>query len=156
MSLVKWGFIGLILLPMLEIAAFVLAVLTIGWFWTVCLFLATTVLGLLLLRRSGRADIERFRAALARDGVQAIHLESPGLGPMVAGILLVIPGFITDLAGALLLVPAIRRALRAAFGRAAEARRRHRDPTVIDLTPKEWRQVSETSVEDGRPRKHVR
>src|SRR5687768_7828912 len=109
MSLVKWGFIGLILLPIAEFAAFVVVALLIGWFWTACLFLATTAIGLLILRRSGRRDIERFREAFAADGIYAIHLDSPGLGPMLGGILLVFPGFITDLLGALLLIPAIRR-----------------------------------------------
>ena len=75
---------------------------------------------------------------------------------MLGGILLVFPGFITDVLGALLLVPAVRRQLRAA-DRAARARnaRRQRDPSVIDLTPKEWRQVSEKPIKDGRPRKRV-
>jgi UPF0716 protein FxsA len=156
MSLVKWGFIGIILLPVAEIAAFVLVALLIGWFWTVCLFLATSVLGLLILRRSGRRDIERLRAAMAEHGIYAIHLDSPGLGPMLGGILLLFPGFITDIAGLLLLIPVVRRGLRAAIGRAAETRRQQRDPSVVDLTPTEWRQVSENSIEDGTPRKRVR
>ena len=156
MSLVKWGFISLILLPLAEIAAFVVVALLIGWLWACCLFLATSALGVLLLRRSGRGDLERFRAAFAQDGVYAIHLESPGLGPVLAGILLVFPGFITDIAGALLLLPAVRRALRAAFGRAVESRRRQRDPSVVDLTPQEWHQVPDTTIEDGKPRKRVR
>ena len=79
--------------------------IAIGWFRAVCLFLATSLLGLLILRRSGRSDIDRFRDAFRRDGIRAIHLESPGLGPMLGGILLVFPGFITDVLGALLLVP---------------------------------------------------
>ena len=157
MSLVKWGFIGLLLLPVAEIAAFVVVALTIGWFWAVCLFLATTVLGVLILKRAGRHDVDRFRAAFAEDGIRAIHLESPGLGPMVGGILLVFPGFITDVAGAMLFIPAIRRWISAAIGRAVERGRRRRDPAVVDLTPKEWHQVSETPpIEDARPRKRVR
>ena len=156
MSLVKWGFIGVFLLPVAEIAAFVLVAFLIGWLGAICLFLATTVLGILILRRSGSNDIERFRAAFSQDGVRAIHLESPGLGPVIGGILLVFPGFITDILGALLLVPAVRGALRAAIGRARETRRRKRNPEVVDLTPQEWHQVSsDKPIEDGRPRKHV-
>src|SRR5688572_16508312 len=96
MSLVKWGFIALFLLPVVEMAAFVAVALAIGWLPAVCLFLATSLLGLLILRRSGRNDFDRFRDAFRRDGIRAIHLESPGLGPMLGGILLVFPGFITD------------------------------------------------------------
>jgi len=144
MSLVKWGFIALVALPVAELAAFAALVGTIGWFWTLCLFAATTVLGLAILRRSGRRDVDRFRDALRRDGMRAVHLESPGVGPVLGGILLVFPGFITDALGLLLLVPTIRRRLRARFARPHDGRQRQRDTAVIDLTPKEWHQVSET------------
>jgi UPF0716 family protein affecting phage T7 exclusion len=156
MSLVKWGFIGLFLLPVMEMAAFVAVALTVGWLPAVCLFLATSLLGLLILRRSGRHDFDRFRDAFRRDGIRAVHLESPGLGPMLGGILLVFPGFITDALGALLLVPAVRRQLRRLIARARQERRRQSDPSIVDLTPKEWRQVSEKPVKDSRPSKRVR
>jgi UPF0716 protein FxsA len=156
MSLVKWGFIGLLLLPVAEVAAFIAVALAIGWFWAVCLFLATSALGILILRRSARNDLERFRAAFAADGIRAIHLESPGLGAMIGGILLVFPGFITDVLGLLLLIPRVRRWLSAAMSRARETRWRKRNPSVVDLTPQEWHQVSEKSIEDSRPRKQVR
>jgi UPF0716 protein FxsA len=156
MSLVKWGFIVLLLLPVAEVATFIVVALLIGWFWAVCLFLATSVIGLLLLRRSGRRNVERLRAGVAEHGLSAIHLESPGFGSMLGAILLVFPGFITDVAGLLLLVPGVRRQLRAALGRAADTRRRQRDPALVDLTPTEWRQVQEKSIEDGTPRKRVR
>ena len=156
MSLVKWGFIGLFLLPVAEMAAFVAVALAIGWLPAVCLFLATSLLGLLILRRSGRKDFDRFRDAFRRDGIRAIHLESPGLGPMVGGILLVFPGFITDALGALLLVPALRRQLRRLIARTREERRRQSDPAVVDLTPKEWHQVSEKKIKGSGPSKRVR
>ena len=156
MSLVKWGFIGLFLLPLAEMAAFVAVALTIGWIPAACLFVATSILGLLILRRSGRRDLDRFRDAFRQDGLRAIHLESPGLGAMLGGILLVFPGFITDALGALLLIPAARRQLRRLIAHTRETRRRQRDPSVIDLTPKEWHQVSDKPIKDGRPRKRVK
>jgi UPF0716 protein FxsA len=155
MSLVKWGFIGLFLLPLAEMAAFVAVAIAVGWIPAACLFLATSFLGLLILRRSGRSDLDRFRDAFRRDGLRAIHLESPGLGPMLGGILLVFPGFITDVLGASLLIPAVRRSLRGLIARSRETRRRQRDPSVVDLTPKEWHQVSEKPIKDGRPRKRI-
>jgi UPF0716 protein FxsA len=156
MSLVKWGFIGLFLLPLAEMAAFVAVALAIGWVGAVCLFLATSVLGLLILRRSGRSDLDRFRDAFRQDGIAAIHLESPGLGPMLGGILLVFPGFITDVLGALLFIPAIRRKLQGMIARARETRRRQRDPSVIDLTPEEWHQISEKPMKESRPRRRAK
>jgi len=153
MSLVKWGFIALLLLPAAEIAAFIIVAVVIGWLWALCLFVATTVLGVLVLKRAGRKDVDRLRAALARDGVAAIHLDSPGLGPVIGGILLLLPGFITDMMGAALLIPAVRRRLRGAISRARPMGRRQRAPAVVDLTPEEWHQVSDKAVEDRDPRR---
>ena len=62
-------------------------------------------MGVLLLRQSGRADLDRFRAAFAQHGLRAVHLESPGVATMLGGILLTFPGFITDAVGAALFVP---------------------------------------------------
>src|SRR5262249_39251433 len=66
-----------------------------------------SIVGVLLLRRFGRADLDRLRTAFTRDGVRALHLETPGVATMVSGILLIFPGFITDLLGAALLLPAV-------------------------------------------------
>ena len=126
MSLVKWTFIGLLVLPAAEILAFILVAALIGWWWAAIFFVATSVAGVLLLRRSGRADLDRLRAAFARDGLRAVHLETPGVATMLGGILLSFPGFITDLLGAALFVPAIRRwaAASSQRGRAAAGRAR--------------------------------
>ncbi len=149
MSLMKWAIVGLLALPAAEFAALVLVALAIGWIWTIALFLATSVVGILLLRRSGKRNVDRFLGALSREGVRAIHLETPGLAAVVGGILLVFPGFITDLAGALLFVPAARRWAGTRIGRAIQ--RRRRDPhgrTVIDLPPDQWRQLPEGKLDD--------
>lgn len=151
MSLVKWTFIGLILLPVAEIAAFVVVAVTIGWFWTVLLFIATSVIGILVLRHLGRSDCERFRTAMSQGGVRTMHLDSPGLGTILGGILLVFPGFITDLMGALLFIPPVRRWIGAAVGRAFKQRRASRDPLVIELAPEEWHNVTTGALEDQHP-----
>jgi UPF0716 protein FxsA len=151
MSLVKWAFIVVIMLPAAEIAVFILVALTIGWLWTIGLFLATSFIGVILLKRSGRGDLDRFGAALAQDGVRAIHLESPGLAATVGGILLVFPGFITDVLGALLFVPPLRRWAGTIIGRAYRNRQRdRRAPGVIDLPPDQWDEVPEGRIEDRR------
>jgi UPF0716 protein FxsA len=142
MSLVKWAFIGLVILPAAEIGAFVLVAVAIGWLWAIVLFLATSLAGVILLRRYGRADLDRVRAALARDGLRAVHLETPGFAAMLGGILLVFPGFITDLLGAALLAPPLRRWAAGALARAARKRRRARgDSAVIDLEPDQWHRI---------------
>ena len=115
MSLVKWTLIGLLVLPAAELLAFLLMAALIGWWWAAGLFIATSIVGVLLLRRFGRADLDRLRTAFARDGIRALHLETPGMATMLGGILLIFPGFITDLLGAALLLPAVRRWAAARF-----------------------------------------
>ena len=142
MSLVKWAFIGIVMLPAAEIGAFLLLAVLIGWLWTIVLFLGTSVAGVILLRWSGRSDFDRVRAALAKEGLRAVHLETPGFAAIVGGILLVFPGFITDLLGLALLTPPLRRWAGAVLAKATRKRRRGRDEvTVIDLEPDEWRQI---------------
>jgi len=142
MSLVKWTLIGLLVLPAAELFAFFLVAALIGWLWAAGLFIATSILGALLLRRFGRADLDRLRTAFARDGIRALHLETPGMATMLGGILLIFPGFITDLLGAALLLPTVRRwaaAKLATFARGS--RRTPRDVRVIELEPGEWHQI---------------
>lgn len=141
-SLVKWTLIGLLVLPAAELLAFFLMAALIGWFWAAGLFIATSIVGVLLLRRFGRADLDRLRTAFARDGIRALHLETPGMATMLAGILLIFPGFITDLLGAALLLPAVRRWAAAKFATfARSSRRTPRDDRVIELEPGEWHQI---------------
>jgi UPF0716 family protein affecting phage T7 exclusion len=146
MLLVKWALIGLLVLPVAEVVAFVVVAALIGWLPAAVLFVATSLLGVLLLRRSGRADLERLRAGFAQDGIRAIHLERPGVASMLGGILLVFPGFITDIVGAALFVPALRRWATARLGAAVRNRQRGpRDDRVIDLTPGEYHQIPDQS-----------
>jgi UPF0716 protein FxsA len=152
MSLVKWAFIGVILLPAAELAAFIIVALTIGWLWAAALFVGTSVAGILILRQTGRRDLNRFRMAFSAKGFRAIHLETPGFAQMIGGILLVFPGFITDALGALLFIPLFQRWAAGTIGRARAKRRAARDPSVIDLTPSEWRQMPD-AIEDADERK---
>jgi UPF0716 protein FxsA len=154
MSLVKWAFIMVLLLPAVEIAVFILLAMMIGWLWTLALFLGTSLIGVFLLQRSGRERLNAFGAALAQDGVRAIHLESPGLAPVLGGILLVFPGFITDVLGALLFVPPLRRWAGATIGRAWRERQRAPGaPAVIDLAPDQWDELPGGKIEHRRGRK---
>jgi UPF0716 protein FxsA len=157
MSLVKWGFVALLALPLAELAAMIAVALTVGWLWTVAACLVTSVAGAILLRRSGRTHLDRFLAAMGRDGLGAIHLESPGLPALLGGILLLIPGFITDVLGALLFLPAFRRWARGRIARSrgdshSTGRNARGGRTVIDLSPEEWRHLPDRPLE-GKPRR---
>jgi len=153
MSLVKWTFIALIGLPAAEIVGFFVVAALIGWLWAGIAFLATSVLGVILLRRSGRRDLTRLVHSLRNDGISALRLDSPAAATMLGTILLVLPGFITDVLGAALFVPALRRWAAAALAHAVQesSNRRGHAPRdhVIDLEPGEWHRVPDRS----RPRR---
>jgi len=108
-SLVKFTFIPFLLLavPLAEIAVFVLVGGQIGVWATLGLVLATAVAGTILLRIQGFGVLERIRRTLETDEIPGRDLVH-GLMIMVAGILLLTPGFVTDTCGFLLFVPAIR------------------------------------------------
>jgi UPF0716 protein FxsA len=151
MSLVKWAFIALLALPAAEIVVFFVVAAAIGWLWTIFLFFGSSLVGMMVLKHAGRANLTRFRSALAGQGAAAIHLDAPGLATMIGGFLLVVPGFITDAAAVLLLLPPLRRWLGATIGRAVRKARPRppRSPAVIDLEPDQWHQVPDRRP-DGR------
>ena len=153
MSLVKWAFIGLLLLPAAEIGIVILVALMIGWLWTIVLFLATTAAGVILLRRSGRSDLDRARAAFAKDGFRAVHLEMPGFGPIARWNSPCLSGVYNGFAGPGAARPVVSALGQRPLGKAARQRRRSRpgEVTVIDLEPNEWQQIT-----DARPKKRVK
>ena len=91
----------------------------IGAGWTLLLLLASAVLGMRLVKGQGLNTAAQLQASLARGESPALHMFE-GLSLLVAGVLLIIPGFLTDIAAFTLLIPPIRRMLfRAVLGRAA-------------------------------------
>jgi UPF0716 protein FxsA len=149
----KWIIFPILALPVAELVLLLVVTAQIGLLRTFVLQLAISAIGILVLRRAGLARLSRIRAELAA-GDPAVRAVGSGQGgAMLAGILLIIPGFITDLLGAALLVPALRRRLaglaRRAF--AATGRSRGRDP-VIDLAPDEWRDITKPTAKKTRRR----
>ncbi|MGB0670215.1 MAG: FxsA family protein [Rhodospirillales bacterium] len=97
-----------IAVPVLEIAVFIQVGGEIGLGWTLVIVVATAFAGSALLRYQGFKALARVRESL-----DAGHLPMAdvfdGLCLLVAGCLLLTPGFVTDTAGFLLFVPGIRR-----------------------------------------------
>jgi UPF0716 protein FxsA len=99
--------IFLLCLPLIEIAGFALVGREIGVLATVALVILSTLVGSILLRWQGFGVITRIRQDLqaGRDpGRQLAH----GVMVLVAGLLLIIPGFFTDILGLLLFLPPVR------------------------------------------------
>ena len=139
--MVKWIIATVLLVPVAEIATFVLIALHIGFAWAVALTLATTIAGFLVLRRAGRGRLARFRATVAESDIAGFEANTAGFLTVLAGILLFLPGFLTDLAGALLLVGPVRRRCAVAFRRTVMGSSHSGGRgSVVDLAPDEWKQ----------------
>ena len=96
-----------ILLPLAEIATFVVVGSEIGVLATVALTIAMSIVGAVLLRWQGFGIIGRLQQELERGGSPGREL-AHGAMVLMAGILLLIPGFLTGLIGLLLFVPPVR------------------------------------------------
>ena len=100
--------LGLIALPFVELALLVKTGQTIGFWPTLGLLVGAAVVGGAIMSRQG--------LTVARRTQEAVALGRPPVGPvldgalmLLAGALLIMPGFVTDAMALALLVPAIRR-----------------------------------------------
>ncbi len=105
----------------LEIAAFVAMVMTLGFGWAVLISLAAEVLGFVVLRWQGGKVVDELRRA-SRNEVDARAPLADTALVAVSTILLVVPGVVSTVAGTLLLFPPTRRGMRPAVA-AVGARR---------------------------------
>ena len=137
----KWALLAVLLLPLAELAVFIAVAVKIGLLPALALALATSLLGVILLRLAGQGQrIAQIRVSMADGDLRAVG--SSGFFLAVSGFLLVLPGFLTDALGLLMLLPPVQRGLHAALGRVLRqpsADRAARDG-VIDLAPGEWKE----------------
>lgn len=97
----------LLVVPLAEIAAFVVIGGQIGVWATLGMVLLTAIIGSFLLRWQGMGLFNRINAELRANRVPGRDLVH-GVMILVAGVLLLTPGFVTDTLGFLLFVPAVR------------------------------------------------
>ncbi|PKA39263.1 FxsA family protein [Rhizobium sullae] len=99
------GFV--LLLPLAEIAGFVIVGRAIGLLATLGLVVLSFAIGMALLRRQGIGILQRMSAE-GRTGVMpGRDLLRPAM-LVIASLLLMVPGFISDVIAILLFIPAIR------------------------------------------------
>lgn len=122
-----------------EFVAFLLLVRTIGLGGTLLLGLATTVLGVVLIRRVGLDTVRGLRRAAQSGGRLPGDALPDGLLAGFGALLLIVPGFLANAAGLALSAPSVRGHLLRRFGdpRASVPRRPGR-VDVIDLAPSDW------------------
>jgi UPF0716 protein FxsA len=146
-SLGKWIAIGVLLLPVAEVAAFLFVAWAIGFLAALALMALTSLAGAVILRRAGRDQLAQVRVTVGQGEAAAFEAGSANLMIVLGGILLLLPGFITDLLGGLLLVPAIQSWLGATIGRAiGESLRPPGADPVVDLNRQEWREVPDQQL----------
>lgn len=112
----------LLLVPFLEFYVLVEVGARIGAFNAVLLVILFAMAGVWLARTQGMGTLARIQQSLAQ-GVLPADDMLDGLFLLLAGILMVFPGFVSDVFGILLLLPPVRRL-------AAHLLRRHMNATM--------------------------
>ena len=102
--------LGLILiaLPMVELALLIKAGQAIGVWATLGLVVGAGILGAAILAHQGTSVVRRTQQALAQ-GRPPVAPVLDGVFLVLAGVLLITPGFLSDALALLLLIPPVRR-----------------------------------------------
>ncbi len=139
----------LLVTPILEIAVFILIGGQIGVIMTLAMILLTAIIGSILLRVQGFSLLGRIQDKVQANELPGEELIS-GVMVLVAGVLLLTPGFVTDAIGFLLFFPPFRKILwnsiaskviirtSAPFGQESYDRHPKSGPDVIDLDASEF------------------
>lgn len=139
-----WLLLAFIAIPMIEIALFIQVGGIIGLGWTLLIVLGTAVVGTWLVRTQGAMALNNLRRSFSELRDPSEPLADAAM-ILIAGALLLTPGFFTDAVGFALLTPPFRRAtylwLRKrvkvqSFGTPPQNQRRHTPDheDVIDAT----------------------
>lgn len=107
----KFILLAFIVVPIIEIAVFIEVGDHIGVLNTILMIVITAIIGTWLLRSQGLQTLQRAQESLNRN-VFPVTEVFDGLCLLVAGAMLLTPGFVTDAFGFLLFIPFIRRFLR--------------------------------------------
>ncbi len=104
----QWLLLLFVTVPLLEIYVLIQLGGLVGAVPTIAVVVLTAMVGAKLDQAQGLIALARVRAAMDRGEVPAVQLLE-GVFLLVAGALLLTPGFFTDAVGFLALVPKLRR-----------------------------------------------
>jgi UPF0716 protein FxsA len=141
--------VAFILVPLAELAVILAVGDLLGLVPTLALLLVVSVAGAWLAKREGLAAWRRFQLALRQGRVPTVEV-ADGAMILLAGALLLTPGFLTDVVGILLLLPPTRAMARRLAPRLAARRLRHRRGRVVVVEGRS-RPAGSTRVTWGRP-----
>jgi UPF0716 protein FxsA len=103
-------------IPIAEIAVFIEVGERIGLWPTISTIILTAMIGTFLLRQQGLATLQKVQSSLEQNRLPLTEVFD-GLCLLVAGVLLLTPGFVTDGFGFLLFFPPFRTLLRHVLAR---------------------------------------
>lgn len=144
MTLLRGLIIAILALVLLEIAAFAIIAAAIGPGLGLLFLAALSACGALVIRYGGTARTARLRIATGRSWLAMLDIGNLRGRILVAGFLLLVPGFITGVLGIVVLAASLPHA----FG-AGRSRNFVANDNVVDLAPEDWRHVGDT----GDPRR---
>lgn len=98
-----------VIVPIVEISVLIKVGGSIGLPLTILLVIATAILGAYLVKQQGFQTLYNAQSQLAHGKMPAMQI-AEGMALLIAGALLLTPGFITDAIGFCCLTPPIRRA----------------------------------------------
>jgi UPF0716 protein FxsA len=122
-----------IVIPLIEIAVIIQVGEALGVVNTIGLLLLVSVVGAWLVKRQGLGVLRRIREQQQAGQIPAAAMFDGAL-VLVAGALLLTPGFVTDAVGLLLLLPPVRAGVRAFLRRRVTKRVR----IVRGVRPESW------------------
>lgn len=145
--------LAILLLPLLEIAGFIVVSRWIGLPGVLLAVIAGAVGGLLLLQRTGLNTVTRLRQAL-NEGREPGHSLIDGACFAAAGLLFIIPGFVSDLVAFALVLPWTRHYfLRRVAGRFETRTCRRQGPgETAEVIEAEFSEVAPDRREPQKPK----
>ena len=100
-------FILFLIIPLIEIAILIEIGKVFGAAYTIALVVGTAALGAALFRQQGLSTLAKVQMSMQQGDLPATELIE-GLMLLIAGALLLTPGFFTDVFGFLVLIPPLR------------------------------------------------
>jgi len=114
-------FLIFIVLPFVELWAIIQVAGVIGGGWTILLLVAESIFGAWLCKREGSGVLRRINDELQAGRMPTVEVVNGAL-ILLAGALMITPGFITDILGFVLLVPPTRAVVRAMLAKRLQRR----------------------------------
>ena len=137
-------FLVFLVVPLIEIALFILIGQAIGLWPTLLGVVAIAIIGSAIIRHQGLSLLAQIRDTMGRGQLPARALADAML-VSIAGILMVTPGYFTDFLGLLLLIPPVRaliyRLVRSRLGLAdmPPGTTTYRSERIIELDDTDFR-----------------